>query len=103
MVSGLEQGQLTISNHDAAESIQVKTHHVVNATGAWVDTTNGLLTAPSQYMQGTKGSHIIVDNADLLAELDGNMLFYENSEGRVCNLVPVFRKSTDWLDGYPRE
>ncbi|MCG9789018.1 glycerol-3-phosphate dehydrogenase/oxidase [Vibrio mediterranei] len=92
MVSGLEQGQLTISNHDAAESIQVKTHHVVNATGAWVDTTNGLLTAPSQYMQGTKGSHIIVDNADLLAELDGNMLFYENSEGRVCILFPYFGK-----------
>ncbi|MCG9623795.1 glycerol-3-phosphate dehydrogenase/oxidase [Vibrio mediterranei] len=92
MVSGLEQGQLTISNHDAAESIQVKTHHVVNATGAWVDTTNGLLTAPSQYMQGTKGSHIIVDNAELLAELDGNMLFYENSEGRVCILFPYFGK-----------
>lgn len=92
MVSGLEQGQLTISNHDAEESIQVKTHHVVNATGAWVDTTNGLLTASSQYMQGTKGSHIIVDNSELLAELDGNMLFYENSEGRVCILFPYFGK-----------
>ncbi|MGR5286437.1 FAD-dependent oxidoreductase [Vibrio maritimus] len=92
MVSGLEQGQMTISNREVSESVHVKTRHVVNATGAWVDTTNGLLTAPSQYMQGTKGSHIIVDNAELLAELNGNMLFYENSEGRVCILFPYFGK-----------
>lgn len=77
---------------DTGEQYQVRTKHLVNATGAWVDLTNGLFSRPSQYMQGTKGSHIIVDNPRLLNELDGNMLFYENSEGRVCILFPYFGK-----------
>ncbi|MCK6264906.1 glycerol-3-phosphate dehydrogenase/oxidase [Vibrio sp. ZSDE26] len=95
-VTELSDGQLTLqqpsSESDSESSVQVFSRHVVNATGAWVDSTNGLLTAPSQYMQGTKGSHIIVDNPELLHELNDNMLFYENSEGRVCILFPYFGK-----------
>lgn len=91
-VTQLAAGQLSLSHTHSAQSFDVSSKHIVNATGAWVDSTNGLLTAQSQYMQGTKGSHIIVDNPDLLAQLDGNMLFYENSEGRVCILFPYFGK-----------
>ncbi|MGF1750485.1 FAD-dependent oxidoreductase [Vibrio cionasavignyae] len=91
-VSQFQNGQLSIENEKLAESVRLTTGRIVNATGAWVDFTNGLLAAPSQYMQGTKGSHIIVDNPELLAELDDNMLFYENSEGRVCILFPYFDK-----------
>ncbi|MCG9724921.1 glycerol-3-phosphate dehydrogenase/oxidase [Vibrio brasiliensis] len=84
--------KLTISPRNSDQEIEISSQHIVNATGAWVDVTNGALMAPSQYMQGTKGSHIIVDNPQLLDELDGNMLFYENSEGRVCILFPYFGK-----------
>ncbi|MEF1309350.1 glycerol-3-phosphate dehydrogenase/oxidase [Vibrio mytili] len=91
-VTHLERGELVLASQLSEQEVRIKTQHIVNATGAWVDFTNGLLTAPSQYMQGTKGSHIIVENAQLLSELDGNMLFYENSEGRVCILFPYFGK-----------
>lgn len=91
-VTHLDNGELVLVSQISEQAVRVKTQHIVNATGAWVDFTNGLLTAPSQYMQGTKGSHIIVENAQLLSELDGNMLFYENSEGRVCILFPYFGK-----------
>ncbi|MCW8347063.1 glycerol-3-phosphate dehydrogenase/oxidase [Vibrio sp. ZSDZ65] len=91
-VAQFENGELSVESEKLAESVTITTGHIVNATGAWVDFTNGLLAAPSQYMQGTKGSHIIVDNPELLAELDDNMLFYENSEGRVCILFPYFDK-----------
>ncbi|MGF1694133.1 glycerol-3-phosphate dehydrogenase/oxidase [Vibrio lamellibrachiae] len=91
-VTDLSDGRLTLQQTGSESPAHVFSRHVVNATGAWVDSTNGLLTAPSQYMQGTKGSHIIVDNADLLHELKDNMLFYENSEGRVCILFPYFGK-----------
>jgi len=91
-VTQFNDGELRLTQRQSAESVNVSTQHIVNATGAWVDFTNGLLQAPSQYMQGTKGSHIIVDNQQLVDQLDGNMLFYENSEGRVCILFPYFGK-----------
>lgn len=91
-VTHLERVELVLASQISNQVVQVKTQKIVNATGAWVDFTNGLLTAPSQYMQGTKGSHIIVENEQLLSELGGNMLFYENSEGRVCILFPYFGK-----------
>lgn len=91
-VTRFDGEQLIISLKNSSEVIEIGCQHIVNATGAWVDVTNGVLSAPSQYMQGTKGSHIIVDNPQLLEELDGNMLFYENVEGRVCILFPYFGK-----------
>ncbi|NOH23330.1 glycerol-3-phosphate dehydrogenase/oxidase [Vibrio europaeus] len=91
-VTQFNDGELRLTQRQSGKSVQVSTQHIVNATGAWVDFTNGLLQAPSQYMQGTKGSHIIVDNQQLVDQLDGNMLFYENSEGRVCILFPYFGK-----------
>ncbi|WP_425666694.1 FAD-dependent oxidoreductase [Vibrio tubiashii] len=91
-VTQFNDGELRLTQRQLGKSVNVSTQHIVNATGAWVDFTNGLLQAPSQYMQGTKGSHIIVDNQQLVDQLDGNMLFYENSEGRVCILFPYFGK-----------
>ena len=35
---------------------------VVNATGAWVDLTNEAIGTPSQFIGGTKGSHIVLDH-----------------------------------------
>ncbi len=91
-VEGFTEGQLTLRHQNGGEVKRLHSAHIVNATGAWVDTTNGLLSSSSHYMQGTKGSHIIVDNPALLQQLDGQMLFYENSEGRVCILFPYYDK-----------
>lgn len=87
-----DDGELCVQPIHSNQSVEVKCKHIVNATGAWVDATNGLLCKPSQYIQGTKGSHIIIDNPALTEQLAGNMLFYENSEGRVCILFPYFDK-----------
>lgn len=77
---------------------------IVNATGAWLDFTNAELL-PSQsagnhrFVGGTKGSHLIIDNKILFDALDGNMIYFENVDGRVCILFPylgrVLLGSTD--------
>ncbi len=57
---------------------------VVNATGAWVDYANRTLGIESQFMGGTKGSHLILDNKRLYDALGDRMIYYEHTDGRVC-------------------
>ncbi|MGO7726342.1 glycerol-3-phosphate dehydrogenase, partial [Rhizobium ruizarguesonis] len=47
---------------------------------------------PAPLMVGTKGSHLIVDNADLRDALADHMIYYENEYGRICFLFPYLGK-----------
>ncbi|WAJ27923.1 glycerol-3-phosphate dehydrogenase/oxidase [Antarcticirhabdus aurantiaca] len=65
---------------------------VVNAAGAWLDTAvaelDGANRPVERLVEGTKGSHLILDNARLLEALGGHMIFFENADGRVCIMFP---------------
>ncbi|NAX46731.1 FAD-dependent oxidoreductase [Photobacterium halotolerans] len=87
---GRDGQRFTLRDTLTGETVTVTADKLVNATGAWVDQTNDRLGLASGYLQGTKGSHIIVRHPELLAELDGHMVFYENPEGRVCILFPYY-------------
>jgi len=67
---------------------------IVNATGGWIDLTNGALEVQSErpLMGGTKGSHLIVDNEALKSALGDHMIYYENEDGRICILFPYLGK-----------
>ncbi|KAJ54741.1 glycerol-3-phosphate dehydrogenase [Actibacterium mucosum KCTC 23349] len=82
--------------------VHVTARAMVNATGAWLDETNRDLLpngGNARFVGGTKGSHLIIDNPDLLAALNGHMIYFENVDGRVCILFPylgrVLLGSTD--------
>ena len=62
---------------------------VVNASGPWTDLTNQALGQPSAFMGGTKGSHIVLDNPDLLAATGGREIFFEHSDGRIVLIYPL--------------
>ena len=62
---------------------------VVNATGPWTDETNAELGAPTHFMGGTKGSHIVLDHPELLAATGGRELFFENADGRIVLIYPL--------------
>lgn len=62
---------------------------VINTSGPWTDVTNDALGMPTQYMGGTKGSHIVLDHPDLYRELDGRELFFENNDGRIVLIYPL--------------
>jgi Glycerol-3-phosphate dehydrogenase len=74
---------------------------VVNATGAWLDDTIAALVQgkTERLVSGTKGSHLIIDNAKLYDALNGHMAYFENTDGRVCIVFPyqgkVLAGSTD--------
>jgi glycerol-3-phosphate dehydrogenase len=83
----------------SSETITVQPQIVINATGAWIDFTNQSLSHNTNLMGGTKGSHLIIENQDLLDSLNGQMIYFENDDGRVCIMFPyqgkVLAGSTD--------
>jgi glycerol-3-phosphate dehydrogenase len=87
------------------EVIEVRPKVVVNATGAWIDFTNKALHQKTQFIGGTKGSHIMLDNPALLEATQGSMMYFENADGRICIFFPYFDKvmagSTDIFEDNP--
>jgi glycerol-3-phosphate dehydrogenase len=62
---------------------------IVNTTGAWVDLTNEALGSPSQFMGGTKGSHIVLDHPALFDACQGSEIFFEHTDGRIVLIYPM--------------
>lgn len=72
----------------SGQTFEVRPKIVINATGAWIDFVNRAMKHPTRYIGGTKGSHIIVDHPALAKMLDGDAIYFENTDGRLCIFLP---------------
>ena len=91
-VNSTEAG-LTLTDILTGETLPIRPRLIINATGGWIDLTNKAIGAVApRMMGGTKGSHLIVDNAELYDALGGHMVYYENEDGRICILFPYLGK-----------
>lgn len=77
--------------HDTVtdEEFSVTADVVVNASGPWTDLTNEALGRPTAYMGGTKGSHIVLDNPELVSATGGREIFFEHEDGRIVLIYPI--------------
>jgi glycerol-3-phosphate dehydrogenase len=102
---GLHVGRIGLKDSLSGEMFSVRPRLIINATGAWIDHTNTMLGAmknsidgsmhPTQFIGGTKGSHLVLDNKQLHAALggaNGRMVYYQHSDGRVCIVFPFADK-----------
>jgi len=89
---GLDGPAVVLEDLLTGQSVRVRPRVVVNAAGAWVDLANRDLGLETHYMGGTKGSHLVVDNAELCRMLDGQMVYYQHADGRVCIVFPFMGK-----------
>ncbi|SFC40674.1 glycerol-3-phosphate dehydrogenase/oxidase [Tropicimonas isoalkanivorans] len=83
----VEDGRLRFTGPDG-ETLSVLPKVTVNATGPWIDAANAKLGVATQYIGGTKGSHILLDHDALVRELDGRMIYFEGDDGRICLVFP---------------
>lgn len=95
-----QDGGFAVTCQRSGQTLPVRPRLIVNATGAWLDETAAQLGGCAKHMvEGTKGSHLILDHPGLFAALKGNMVFFENDDGRVCIVFPfhdrVLAGSTD--------
>jgi glycerol-3-phosphate dehydrogenase len=79
-ITALDGRQIALSIRPAA---------IVNATGAWVDSTLHELGVPSEKLiGGTKGSHFVTFRRELVELLDGNGVYVEAGDGRPVFILP---------------
>lgn len=80
----------------SGEKFLVSARALVNATGAWLDEALEELAGRGRgskpFVSGTKGSHLVIDNAKLHDALGGHMIYFENADGRVCIVFPYLGK-----------
>ncbi|SDK47115.1 glycerol-3-phosphate dehydrogenase [Cryobacterium psychrotolerans] len=86
---GMDADGVRLRDVVTGEEFSVTADVVVNTSGPWTDLTNAALGRASEFMGGTKGSHIVVDHPELLAATGGREIFFEHSDGRIVLIYPL--------------
>lgn len=63
---------------------------LINAAGPWIDFANRALGLSTRFIGGTKGSHLILDHPELRAAIGGHEFFFENLDGRIVLIYPLY-------------
>jgi glycerol-3-phosphate dehydrogenase len=84
-----ESGAVRVRDVVSGTEFEIAAKLVVNASGPWTDLTNDTLGQPSQFMGGTKGSHIVLDHPELLEACNGREIFFEFTDGRIVLIYPL--------------
>lgn len=72
------------------ETYEVRPKLLINAAGPWIDFANHSLGLSTRYIGGTKGSHLVVDHPELRETIGENEFFFENKDGRIVLLFPLY-------------
>ena len=90
---------VVLEDEVTGKTCEVKPKIVVNATGPWIDGTNQRIGRESQFIGGTKGSHIVLDHPELVKATGNDMIYFVNRDGRICLFYvidgKVFAGATD--------
>lgn len=86
--TGGDGDTVTLTDELTGNPVMVKPKTVINAAGPWIDFVNRALDHSTRFIGGTKGSHLIVDHAELLDALRGSEMFFENDDGRIVLILP---------------
>ncbi len=88
-VVGADDEWVIIQDGVTGNKVKVKPRLVVNAAGPWIDKVNHQLGVETQYIGGSKGSHLVLDHPELAKALAGNMLYFETGDNRLCLAYPI--------------
>lgn len=80
---------VTLRDVETGETYPVQPKLVINAAGPWIDFVNSALGRQTQFIGGTKGSHLVLDHPELHALCAGHELFFENEDGRITLFFPL--------------
>jgi glycerol-3-phosphate dehydrogenase len=91
MVGGAED-TIILRDELTDESYDVRPKLVINAAGPWIDFANRKLGLSTRFIGGTKGSHIVLDHPGLRTAIGDHEFFFENNDGRIVLIFPLFDK-----------
>lgn len=79
---------VTLRDEVTGQELDIQPKVVVNAAGPWIDFANRAMQKNTQFIGGTKGSHLVIDHPELLKATNGSEIFFENSDGRIVLIFP---------------
>ena len=89
---GVNAGKVTIRDETTGQTFDIAPRLIINAAGPWVDRTNRTMGLLTHYVGPTKGSHLVVDNPELRQAIGDHEFFFENKDGRIVLIFPLFDK-----------
>ena len=89
MVGGSEN-TIILRDELTDETYDIRPKLVINAAGPWIDFANRKLGVSTRFIGGTKGSHIVLKHEELLKAIGEYEFYFENSDGRLVLLYPLF-------------
>jgi glycerol-3-phosphate dehydrogenase len=91
MVGGSED-TIILRDELTDDAYDVRPRLVINAAGPWIDFANKKLGLSTRFIGGTKGSHLVLDHPGLRAAIGDHEFFFENKDGRIVLIFPLFDK-----------
>ncbi len=83
---------VTLKDEITGDVFDVRPRLLINAAGPWIDETNANLGLNARFIGGTKGSHLVLDNPELRAAIGNHEFFFENDDGRIVLIFPLYDK-----------
>ena len=84
-------GDTLLLRDELTDSVyEVKPRLLINAAGPWIDFANHSLGLSTRFIGGTKGSHLVLDCPELRAAIGENEFFFENKDGRIVLIFPLY-------------
>ena len=84
--------EVTLKDEVSGRTFKISPQLIINACGPWIDQTNQQLGLATQYVGPTKGSHLVLDNPQLREAIGDHEFFFENKDGRIVLIFPLFDK-----------
>jgi glycerol-3-phosphate dehydrogenase len=91
LVSG-RGSTVTLRDEINLQTFSLQPKLVINAAGPWIDAANGRLGLSTRFIGGTKGSHLVLNHPELRQAIGENEFFFENQDGRIVLIFPLFDK-----------
>lgn len=88
-LAGMDSGQVALRDETSGETFLVRPKVLINAAGPWIDLANRTLGTQTEYIGGTKGSHIVLDHPQLRRTIGKHEFFFENQDGRIVLIFPL--------------
>ncbi len=89
---GVDGGRVMLKDELTGQTFTIEPKLIVNAAGPWIDPANRLLGLQTQYIGPTKGSHLVINNPELRLAIGDHEFFFENKDGRIVLIFPLFDK-----------
>ena len=91
-LSGVNDKQVVLLDEVTGQTISISPRLIINASGPWIDRTNRNLGLQTKYIGPTKGSHLVLNNPELCQAIGDHEFFFENKDGRIVLIFPLFDK-----------